>query len=69
MVHDTSRGSQDKVTELTGWEKVVDPGFDILLFDVESWRDDTSLVDTTNQLDDNLARTVIIDDFKFSNIT
>ena len=69
MVHDTGRGSKDEETKLTGWKQVVDPGFNIFLLDVEARRNDTSLVDATNELDYNLAGSVIIDNFEFSNIT
>lgn len=55
MVHDSSRSSQDKESELTGWQEVVDPSFNVLLLDVESRRDDTGLVDSSDQLDNNLA--------------
>ena len=69
MIHDTSRGSKNNEAELTRRKQVVDPGFNILLLDVEAGRDDTTLVKTTNQLNDNLAGSVIINDFKFTNIT
>jgi hypothetical protein len=69
VVHDTSRGSEDKETELTRWKQVVDPGFNVFLLDVEARGDDTGLVDTTNKLDYNLARSVIIDNFEFTNVT
>jgi hypothetical protein len=69
VVHDTSRGGQDDETELTRWQQVVDPCFDIFLFHVESWRNNTAFVQTTNQLDNNLSGTMIINDFKFTNIS
>ena len=37
--------------------------------DVESGRDDTSLVQSTVELDDNLSTSVVIDDLKFTNVT
>ncbi len=69
VVHDTSRSSKNQETKLTGRQEVVDPGFDILLLDIEARRNDSSLVDTANQLHNNLSRTVIINNFKFANIT
>ena len=69
VIHDSGRSSQDQVSELTGRQEVVDPGFDILLLDVESRRDDTSLVDSANQLNYNLSRSMIINDFKFTNVS
>jgi hypothetical protein len=37
--------------------------------DVESGGDDTSLVQSTVELDDNLAASVVIDDLEFTNVT
>jgi hypothetical protein len=69
VVHDTSRGGEDNETELTGGEEVSHPLFNVVLLDVEAWGDDTALVDTADQLDDDLAGTVVIDDFEFTNVT
>ncbi|KAH3669694.1 hypothetical protein OGATHE_002506 [Ogataea polymorpha] len=69
MVHDTSRSGQNDVTELSGWQQVVSPSLNVLNLDVESWRDDTTLVESSVQLDDNLSGSVVIDVFEFSNVT
>ena len=45
VVHDTSRGCEDDESELTGWEKLDDPLLKIGEADIESWGDDTSLVE------------------------
>lgn len=37
--------------------------------DIESRRDYTALIYSTNEFDNNLARSVIINDFKFTNIS
>ena len=46
VVHDTGRGGEDDVTELTGWQKLDDPLLEIGETDVVSWGDDTGLVET-----------------------
>jgi len=69
MVHDTSRGSQDDVTELTGRKQVGGPLFEIGKLDVETGGDNTALVDATNKLDNDLARTVVIDLLELANVT
>ena len=69
MVHNTSGSSQDNVTELSGWQQVSSPLFDIGNLNVESWRDNTTLVQSTVQLNDDLTRSVVIDVFKFTNVT
>jgi len=69
VIHDTSRGGQDKVTELTGRQQVSGPLFELGELDVETGRDDTTLVDTTVELNNNLTGTVIINDFELANVT
>lgn len=55
MIHDTSRGGEDDVTELTGRQETSDPLLNLVQFNVETRGDDTSLVDTSNELNDNLS--------------
>jgi hypothetical protein len=61
VVHDTSGGGQDNVTELTGRQQLGDPVLEVVELDVVAGRDDTSLVETAVQLDNDLAGAVIID--------
>lgn len=68
VVHDTSRGGQDNLTERTGGQQQGDPVLDSVQGDVESGRDDTSLVQSTVELDDDLAASVVIDDFEFTDV-
>ncbi len=86
VVHDTGRGCENDVSELTGWQKFDNPLLEIGETNVVSWGDDTSLVETIDriskrwqknstqflpaiQLDDNLARSVIINFLEFTNVT
>lgn len=59
---------QDDDTKGTSGEQQVDPGLNLVDLDVEAGRDDTGLVETSVQLDDDLSSTVIIDDLKLSNV-
>ena len=68
MVHDTSRGGQDDETELSGWQQVVSPSLDVTDLDVESWRNDTTLVQSTGQLNDDLTRSVVINVLELTNV-
>ncbi|EEQ39429.1 40S ribosomal protein S22 [Clavispora lusitaniae ATCC 42720] len=68
VVHDTSRGGQDNVTELSGWQQVVSPSLDVANLDVESWGDDTTLVQSTGQLNNNLTGSVVIDVFELTDV-
>lgn len=68
VVHDSGGGGKDDVTELTGWEEVDDPFLEISNADVEAWGDDTALVETAVELDNNLAGAVVVDFFEFTNV-
>jgi hypothetical protein len=50
VVHDTGRGCEDDVTELTRWQQLDDPLLQIGETDVVAGRDDTSLVETVPEL-------------------
>jgi hypothetical protein len=68
VVHDTGRGGQDDLTERTGGQQEGDPVLDGVQGDVESGRDNTGLVQSTVELDDDLAASVVIDDFEFTDV-
>lgn len=68
VVHDTSGGGQDNVTELTSGQQLDDPLLEIGETDVVSGGDDTGLVETAVQLNDNLARAVVIDLLELANV-
>lgn len=68
MIHDAVGGSEDNVTELTGGEEVLNPGLNVVDGDIEAGRDDTALVDTTIEVDDDLASALVVDNFEFVNV-
>jgi hypothetical protein len=47
MVHYSSRGCKNNITELTRWEELHNPLLELAEADVVSGRDDTSLVQAT----------------------
>lgn len=69
MVHNTSRGGQNDVTELTRRQQVGNPLLNVVDLDVESGRDNTDLVQSTVELDDNLTGSVVINVLKVLNVT
>ena len=69
VVHDTSRCGQDNQTELSSRQQVVGPSLDISDFDVESWGNDTTLVQSTGKLNDNLSGSVVVDVFELTDVT
>lgn len=68
VVHDTGRGGKDDLTERTGGEEQVDPVLDRVNGDVETRRDDTALVETTVELNDDLAATVVVNELKLADV-
>ena len=68
MVHDTSRGGQDDIAELTGGQQLDDPLLEIGQADVVAGGDDTSLVETAVQLNDDLAGSVVVDLLELANV-
>lgn len=68
VVHDTGRGGQDDIAELTSGQQLDDPLLEIGETDVVSGRDDTSLVETAVQLNDNLAGAVVVDLLELANV-
>ena len=68
VIHDTGTGSQDNVTELTRWQQLDNPLLKITKLNVVTRRDDTSLVESAVELNNDLAVSVVIDFFEFANI-
>ena len=64
VVHDASRGGQHHIPELSGGKEVVGPLLNISDGDIEPGGDDTTLVEASCKVDDNLASSVVIDDLK-----
>ena len=50
VVHDTSRGCEDNVSELTRWQELDNPLLEIGEADVVSWGDDTGLVQAVQRV-------------------
>ncbi len=68
MRHDAVGGRQDDVTELARGEQCDDPLLDLIDLHVESGGDDSALVEASVQLDYDLLRAVVIDNFEFTNV-
>lgn len=69
VVHNTSRGGQDDETKLSGWQQVVSPSFNVTNLNIESWGDNSTLVQSTGQLHNNLTGSVVVNVFEFTNVT
>ena len=55
VIHDTLVGGEDDVTELSGWQDLVDEPLEVLELEVESWGDDTALVKSTVKVNNDLS--------------
>jgi len=68
VVHDAVRGGEDNVTELTGRQKIGAQLLDAGVLDIEAGGDHTALIDAADQIDDDLAGAVIIDDLEIADV-
>lgn len=68
VVHDTSRGGEDDVAELTGRQQLDNPLLEVAETDVVAGGDDTSLVEAAVKLDNNLAGAVVVDLLELANV-
>ena len=69
VVHDTSRGGEDNVAELTGGQQLDDPLLEVGETDVVAGGDDTGLVQAAVELDDDLAGAVVVNLLEFADVT
>ena len=59
---------QNDQTELTSREEQVDPVLDLVNGDVVAGRDDTGLVQAAVELNNDLARTVVVDNLELADV-
>ena len=69
VVDDTLVGGKDDESELSGWEDLVNELLEILELEVESWGDDTALVQSSVKVNDDLAGSGIVNDLEFVDVT
>lgn len=84
VIHDTSGGSEDDVSELTRWQELNNPFLEVTELNVVAGADDTGLVDAailldrslrgsayvlpSIELDDNFAVAVVINFLELANV-
>ena len=66
VVHDTGGGGEDDVAELTSRQQLDNPLLEVVKADVVAGGDDTSLVETAVELDNDLAGAVVVDLFELA---
>jgi hypothetical protein len=68
VVHDTSGGGQDDEAELTRGQELDSPLLEVTELDGVAGVDDTALVETAVELDDDLAGAVVVNFLEFTNV-
>ena len=69
VVDNTLVGGEDDVSELSGWENLVNELLEILELEVESWGDDTALVQSSVKVNDDLAGSGVVNDLEIVDVT
>lgn len=69
VIHNSTRSCQDNVAKLTRWKQIVSPLLNGIDGYIKTWRDDTTLNETTSEVYYNLASPMVINNLKFSNVT
>ena len=69
MVDNTLVGGEDDETELSGWENLWDKLLEVLELEVESWGDDTALVQSSVKVNDDLAGSGIVNNLELVDVT
>ena len=65
VVHDPAGGCQDDEPELSAGQQVVGPLLDLIDGHIEPGRDNSALVESSSEIDDDLASSVIINDLQY----
>jgi len=55
MIHNPSTRRQNNIPNTSSWQKLIDPFLKIRKTDIESGGDDAAFIETTVELNDNLA--------------
>ena len=69
MVDNTLVGGEDDETELSGWENLWDKLLEVLELEVESWGDDTALVQSSVKVNDDLAGSGVVNNLELVDVT
>ncbi len=69
VIHDSKRSRHHNVSELTRRQKIVGPLLNGSQLQVEAGRNNTALVQTTNELNNNLAAAMVVNDFELTDVT
>ena len=68
VIDDTLVGGKDEEAVLSGRQNTVAELLEVLQFEIESGGDDTTLVKSTVEVDNDLAISLVINDLEFINV-
>lgn len=69
MIHDTVGGGEHKEAEMARRQQLLDPAVEVGKLKIEAGADDTTLVQATAQLNNNLAGALVVDDLKLADVS
>lgn len=69
VIQNAGRCCQNNDTERTSRQQLLYPGFNTSQWNVEARRDNTTLVDTSQKLNNNLSASVVVNEFVFTDVT
>ncbi len=69
MSHNSFTGGKDNETELSRRKNSSNPFFNVFYVDVETGSNSSDLVESSSELDNDLASLFIIDEFEFPNVS
>jgi len=69
VIHDTLVGGEEDVSELSGRKDGVNELLEVLKLEVESWGDNTTFVESSVKINDDLSVSGIIDDLEFTDVS
>jgi hypothetical protein len=68
MIHNSSARSQHNISDASRGQELINPLLQIRKSDVEARGNDSTFIQTSIQLNDDLAGAVVIDFLKFANV-
>ena len=69
VIKNTLVGGEDDVSELSWWKNLGEELFEVLELEIESWWDDTALVQSSVEVNNDFAVSGIIDDLEFVDVS
>ncbi len=68
VVKNSLGGRQDQIAELSRRKDIGRPSLEVVEGNVEAGRDDSALVDSAEELDDDFTGAVIVNDFELADV-